>query len=123
LLALSASLATAHGSFTLDGWKVWNNATISPASRIETGSVPVEVTLPSHQTLLIGLHSIVQFKAQTISLEQGCAQLSETGTYSLKAHSTAGLLAGSDDQQLNRARELPALYRDLRELRPMSQRP
>jgi hypothetical protein len=123
LLAVSANLATAHGSFSVDGWKVWNNATISAASRIETGAVPVKVSLPSGQTLLIGLHSRVQFQAESISIEEGCAQLSESGTYFLTAHSKLGLLAGSDSEQLDRARQIAALYRDLHELRPLSQRP
>jgi hypothetical protein len=120
---LCADLATARGSFLVDGWKVWNNATILRAARVETGMVPVRISLSSRQTLWIGTGSSVHFEESRIVLDKGCVQLDARGTYSLGAKSTTGLLAGSDTAEMSRAVRIPFLYETLRELRPMSQRP
>jgi hypothetical protein len=120
---LCANLATARGSFLVDGWKVWNNATILQTARVETGTVPVKVSLPSHQTLWIGTGSSVHFEESRIVVEKGCAQLDTSGPYSLGAKSTSGLLAGSDVTEMSRSAKIPLLYEMLRELRPTSQRP
>jgi hypothetical protein len=123
VLLLCADLATAHGSFLVDGWKVWNNASISENARIEAGSVPVRVDLPSRQTLLIGTHSSIHLVDQRILVEKGCAKLDLSGAYVLEAAAKKGLEAGSDTAELLRASEIPRQYGTLRELRPMSQRP
>jgi hypothetical protein len=120
---LCADLATARGSFLVDGWKVWNNASISPLARVETGTAPVRVSLSSHQTLWIGTGSAVHFEAERISVEKGCAQLDANGPYRLAAKATSGLLAGSDAKEMMRAAKIPQLYGTVRELRPISQRP
>jgi hypothetical protein len=120
---LCAELATARGSFLVDGWKVWNNATILRATRVETGMVPVRISLSPPQTLWIGTGSSVHFEDSRIFVEKGCAQLDASGVYSLVAKAKSGLLAGSDAEELSRAAKIPLLYQTLRELRPASQRP
>jgi hypothetical protein len=120
---LCADLATARGSFLVDGWKVWNNATILRTARLETGTVPVRISLSSRQTLWIGTGSSVHFEENKIVVEKGCAQLDASGPYSVGAKSTSGLLSGSDAAEMARAARIPLLYETLRELRPMSQRP
>jgi hypothetical protein len=122
-LLICADLATAHGSFLVDGWKVWNNATISARSRVEAELVPVKITLPSKQTLWLGARSSVRFTGRRILVEKGCAQLDSAGTYMLDAKFVNGLLAGADDAGRRRASEIPREDETLRELRPMSQRP
>jgi hypothetical protein len=123
VLILCANLATARGSFLVDGWKVWNNATIAPDSRIETGAVPIRLTLSSNQTLWIGSHSAIRLQPHRISIEKGCAQLDSAGPYSLSAPATSGLKAGSNQGELARATLILQDYQSLQELRPMSQRP
>jgi hypothetical protein len=123
VLILCANLATAHGSFLVDGWKVWNNATIAPDSRIETAAVPVRVTLPSHQTVWIGDHSIIRLQPARISIEKGCAELDSEGEYSFAAAAQSGLRAGANPEELARATQILQEYQSLQELRPMSQRP
>jgi hypothetical protein len=123
ILAFAAQLATAHGSFLVDGWRVWNNATLSGHSRVETENVPVQVTLSTEQTLWIGAKSTLHIKEHLIVLEKGCARLDAAGTYSFEAKSTNGLLAGSSAVEISRAAEISGQYGTLRELRPLSQRP
>ena len=123
VLMLCSDLATAHGSFRVNGWKVWNNATVLPSSRVETGTVPVRIGLGSHQTLWIGTGSSVRFEDGRISVEKGCAELDASGTYSLAAKVVSGLQAGSDAAEVSRAAKIPVSFGALQELRPMSQRP
>jgi len=123
IFAFAAELATAHGSFLVDGWRVWNNATVSGHSRVETENVPVQATLSSGQTLWIGARSTLHMKEHRIVLETGCARLDAAGSYSFEAKSTDGLLAGSSEAEISRARQISRQYDTLRELRPLSQRP
>jgi hypothetical protein len=123
LLILSADLATARGSFLVDGWKVWTNATVFEHTKIETGMVPVRIKLSSHQTVWIGSDSTVRFDNSRILLEKGCAQLDVAGSYYLTGKATSGLLAGSDAIEVLRAAQIRQTYGAARELRPMSQRP
>jgi hypothetical protein len=123
VLILCADLATARGSFLLDGWKVWNNATVSTDSRVVTDGVPVRIRLPSRQILWIADASAVKFDGRRISVEKGCAQLDKSGDYSLAGKARSGLMAGSSEAEVARAVLIPQRYKTLLELRPMSQRP
>jgi hypothetical protein len=123
LIILCADLAIARGSFLVDGWRVWTNASISPQARVEASMVPVRIKLVSRQTLWVGSNSSVRFDGNRIFLEKGCAQLDAAGTYSLAGKETSGLLAGSDAGEVSRAAQIPRVYASSEELRPMSQRP
>jgi hypothetical protein len=123
VLILCADLATARGSFLLDGWKIWNNGSVSADSRVDTGSVPVRIQLSSKQTLWIADASTIRFDGKRILVEKGCVQLDTSGPYFVAGKSTRGLLAGSNDAEMSRAAHIPQSYESLRELRPMSQRP
>jgi hypothetical protein len=109
VLLICADLATARGSFLVNGWRVWNNASVSERQRVETEAVPVKITLPTRQTLWIGSGSSVRIQDQRILVEKGCALLQPAGAYTLDAK-----CSGTD---------IPRQYETLRELRPMSQRP
>jgi hypothetical protein len=107
----------------VDGWKVWNNATVFQNTRVQTGTVPVRISLSSRQTLWIGTASSVHFESGRIFLEKGCAQLDASGPFSFTAAAISGLLAGSDAGEVSRAAGIQGSYKNLQELRPMSQRP
>jgi hypothetical protein len=107
----------------VDGWNVWNNATISENSRVETGEVPVRIDLSSHQTLWAGASTSIRIDGQRILVEKGSALLDQAGLYSLVAKSKSGLAAGSDPAEMSRAAQIPRLYESRRELRATSQRP
>jgi hypothetical protein len=122
-MILCADLATAHGSFVVDGWRVWNNATLQAGSKVETKDVPVKVSLARHQTLWIGPGSVVHFETRRILVEKGSANLDVKGDYSITGRVSSGLAAGSNAAELSRTKQIPKLYDTVRELRPTSQRP
>jgi hypothetical protein len=100
------ALLTAPGSFFLDGFQVWNNASVVEGSRIETKNVAARLTLPG-QEVRIEAGSIVKLLDHRLIVEKGCAQLSQAGTYSLE---------GGHPPCLHEIRLTT-------ELRPLSQRP
>jgi len=96
----------------VNGWKVWNNASVPEQSRVESGMVPIKIRLPSGQNLLVGTNTSIRLDKQRILVEKGCAELDSSGAYALES-AKSGLCAG----------QIEALYDKLYELRPMSQRP
>jgi hypothetical protein len=122
-IILFTDLATAHGSFLINGWKVWTNASIPSEARLETSVVPVRLDFSSGQTLWIGTESSIRIEGHKIFVEKGSATLGASGTYALEARSTSGLSAGSSEAEMAKAPRIPELFQRLREERPMSQRP
>jgi hypothetical protein len=128
VLILASDLATAHGSFRVNSYRVWNNATILDGSTVETADVGATIYLDSKQILLLAPHSKAKLQNSSIHLETGLAQLNRTGPWSIRAtavDSSPGeaILAAADASRLPLAADIPKQITATRELRPTSQRP
>jgi hypothetical protein len=123
IMFAQSGLATAHGSFLVDGWRVWNNASVFENARVETGTVAVRISLPSRQSVLLAPNTQAVISGRRISVLKGCVQLNAAGEYTLDAPLVRGLAAGSDASNVNKSGEIQHLYDTVRELRPLSQRP
>jgi hypothetical protein len=123
ILLIISELATARGSFQVDGWRVWNNATVRAGSHIETNAVPIRISLAGGQMITVCNRSDVQLRERTAEVAKGCAILNRPGIYSFQAKASEGLRAGSNVTELQRARAVLKELETAVELRPMSQRP
>jgi hypothetical protein len=126
-LILASDLATAYGSFRVNGYKVWNNATILNGATIETAEVVATIHL-GKQVLLLAPQSKAKLQDSVIHLEQGLAQLNRSGPWSIQAPAVdnspgEAILAAADSTQLSYAADIPKQIAKTRELRPTSQRP
>jgi hypothetical protein len=128
VLILASDLATAHGSFRVNTYKVWNNATILNGSTIETAEVGATIYLDGKQILLLAPHSKAKLQNSEIQLETGLARLNRAGPWSISASAVdrspgEPILAAADVSRLSFAADIPKQIAATRELRPTSQRP
>lgn len=58
---ICANLATAPGSFSVNGFKVWSNASVVKGTVIKTDKVPVTIFIGPDRRMVVAPHSEVVF--------------------------------------------------------------
>jgi hypothetical protein len=122
LLGLALALLTAHGSFRINGFRAWDNATIIENMLIETDKVCARITLNSGPEILLAPATHARITRGTLTIESGSALIRHPGAFAVRAKTltrdaSGDLLAGPA------AASIAQLDDTLIELKPLSQRP
>lgn len=115
-------LLTAHGSFRLNSFRVWDNATVTENALVETWLCGARITLDSGQEILLGPRSRARISHDAFVLESGAAIVKRPGSLAIRASpltrdSSGAVLAGPRAAAVSRTMDT------FTEAPPLSQRP
>jgi hypothetical protein len=122
LPAAGLGLLTAHGSVRVNGFRIWDNATILENMAVETDLVCARITLGSGPEILLAPATRIRLAHGTLTLETGSALVRRPGALIVHApilthDATGAALAGPG------AASIPQIFDKMTEQRPLSQRP
>jgi len=78
-------IITASGHFTVEGSRIWGNATLFDGARVETGTASSEVSLRNGVKVQLGAGSSARIWANHLNLEQGSGQVTAPGKFEIGA--------------------------------------